>query len=271
MRMLKILSQSIITTLLSLFHIYLFVLPLRLCQHVGLPLILSLVVSQFILSIGIFLSIYIMVGRSIDIDRLKKRFPRLIMIYFVNLSIKVFSNCLYEHWHEPLHITFWSFIRSEIDVFVYLLCLDLIYYPLHKACHLYPFLFRHVHKLHHSILHPEWYETTYASIWEHLFMNLPSYIFAHCICCHVPLLSIILANARTTHDEIYGHSGTQSHGSLFILLNFPLKNLGLLISTPSHALHHKVNNYNYCKQFTIFDKVFNTFREGRRYPYDSSK
>ena len=74
--------------------------------------------------------------------------------------------------------------------------------------------------------------------------------------------------------EIFGHCGKKSYtsgypsgypsGSFF---QFPwvVKYLNIELHTEDHELHHLLNNCNYGKRFSLWDKVFNTYKSGHEY------
>lgn len=261
----KVLKHVFVTATIGVIHVACFWFPLRGGNAMGLPLWISLMASHAAVIASVAALTHLHTQEKIVWSDLQPKFPRISALMAVILVVKTLANGLYTHWDTPLVLTPWALLRTELDSLVFMMAVDLIYYPIHRLCHLYKPLYSFVHKTHHEIRDPHWYDTSYASVWEYLVINLPSYLFAHWIARDMPLLSVMIANARVSHYEGHGHSNTLSNGSLFVLLNFPLKWAGFILSTPSHTLHHGLNNYNFSKQFAILDKAMGTFKEGTPY------
>ena len=61
--------------------------------------------------------------------------------------------------------------------------------------------------------------------------------------------------------EISGHSSKKLYpsGSFSQFIWLP-RLLDISLYTEDHTLHHVLNNYNYSKRFSIWDKIFNTYK-----------
>ena len=60
--------------------------------------------------------------------------------------------------------------------------------------------------------------------------------------------------------EISGHSGKNPNGSSFVQFFWLPKIFGIELHTKDHDIHHILNNCNYSKRFSFWDKIFNTYK-----------
>mmetsp|Transcript_19999 Transcript_19999/g.39293 ORF Transcript_19999/g.39293 Transcript_19999/m.39293 type:complete len:318 (+) Transcript_19999:179-1132(+) len=84
----------------------------------------------------------------------------------------------------PLAIVVWYIDRIEVSprfpscaemlgqMIVFLLVDEVLFYYGHRACHEIPFLYKHVHKIHHQFTAPIGLAADYCHPAEHLFINL---------------------------------------------------------------------------------------------------
>ena len=140
----------------------------------------------------------------------------------------------------PIHYTSYYLSLYDIYKFIcYIICVDLYFYTTHRYCHKNLWLYRRIHKHHHTTHITVASSGFSASIIEHLIINIGSVYIPHLfIRGSYQLLCIIVC--------IGGYSSASSHS-------------GYKISY-SHNIHHQLLQYNYGNGLYIWDRIFGTFK-----------
>jgi sterol desaturase/sphingolipid hydroxylase (fatty acid hydroxylase superfamily) len=115
--------------------------------------------------------------------------------------------------------------------------------------------------MHHTFPHPIAINAFYQDPIDLLITNsLPTYVALSLI----PSISYFEWNVMLIYKnfiEIAGHSGKKSYPiSSFPQFIWLPKWLGMELYTEDHDLHHSLNNCNYSKRFSLWDKAFGTYR-----------
>ena len=145
--------------------------------------------------------------------------------------------------------------------FLFEIILDFFHYIAHRTLH-HPYLYAYIHKKHHAFTHPITIATFYHSPLDvFLSISLPTVISLWCI-PSISLFEFYLLTTYKIFTEISGHTGKMlaPTGSFPQCIWLP-KLFGIELYTENHDLHHSMNNCNYAKRFSLWDKVFCTFKE----------
>jgi len=144
---------------------------------------------------------------------------------------------------------------------LFLLVEDFSFYWLHRALHT-PFLYKHIHKLHHQYKEPNSWAVEYAHPLEYTFVNSTGLFLGPALLqAHVYTFWIWLAIRLT--EGVDGHCGYDLWFSPFRYFPFrPGANV--------HDFHHSHNVGNYCSFFTFWDKICGTDLSYKHY-MDKSK
>ncbi|EGZ27807.1 hypothetical protein PHYSODRAFT_472110 [Phytophthora sojae] len=140
---------------------------------------------------------------------------------------------------------------------------DLFHYCMHWTCHSSAWLYQHVHKQHHLHLHP-CPLSTYEQDGVDLFLtNMLPFFLAWSLSFPFSAFQLHLLFAYKTYVEVAGHSGLEVKG--FSFPQMPLLNnvTSICLRVHDHDLHHTHPRWNFAKRFSLWDKVFGTFRPGR--------
>ncbi len=139
---------------------------------------------------------------------------------------------------------------------IFLLIEDFSFYWLHRALHT-PFLYKHVHKMHHTFKQPNGWAVAYAHYLEYIFVNAtgvflgPILLKSHVITMWIWIVVRLL-------EGVDGHSGYDFWFSPFRYFPFrPGANV--------HDYHHSHNIGNYGSFFTFWDKLCGTDMSYRDY------
>ena len=161
--------------------------------------------------------------------------------------------------------TWWKFIPMT---FIFEILLDFGHYLSHRLMHSHSWLYQvSGHKTHHAIHKP----TVLAT-----FCQAPIDVFLSNI---VPVMSslwimdrafnmkftkeqLLLAFSLKTYVEVAGHVGIlDGNTTSFPQCVWLPRLFGIELHTRDHDLHHTHGGrHNFAKRFTLFDKLFNTYR-----------
>ena len=140
-------------------------------------------------------------------------------------------------------------VQLAIVVFVE----DLFFYFYHRALHESPFLYRHIHRIHHKAFAPLPLDHLYVQPLEWMLGTLGPLAGLATVNLAWGELNmwtyLVYATFREVH-ELHIHSGLRS------VLLF---RTGLLSTVDRHDLHHaRPNSGNYASSLRIWDRVFGT-------------
>ena len=131
-----------------------------------------------------------------------------------------------------------SYIKSILNIPLYIVLVDCLFYFIHKILHKVPCLYKY-HKQHHStklVVAPNGLD---ADIYEHIFLNIGS-IF-------IPYIILGFSNSFMVIYVCYASfSAASSHSGYKHSIR--------------HNLHHQYTNVNYGTGFYIMDRLFGTFK-----------
>jgi len=132
------------------------------------------------------------------------------------------------------------------SIFAFLIFSDFLIYWIHRILH-WPFFYKHIHKAHHNWLNPDPYSAFAFHPADGFIQSSPYWIFIflfplHHI-LHAVLYCFVLFWAVSIHDRIV------------------VKKWTILNSANHHFIHHRDFNYNYGQYFTLFDRIFGTYKD----------
>jgi len=155
-----------------------------------------------------------------------------------------------ESWYSPYFI---------LSSFLFEIIFDLSHYTLHRTMHSLPFLYP-IHKTHHKFLHPSAITTFYMNPLDLILSySVPLTISSHLI--ELSQFDFLLMTVYLTYQEIAGHLGKEMcPTSCFAQCIWLPRMLGIELYTEDHDLHHSQFKYNFGKRFSLWDKLFGTFK-----------
>lgn len=149
--------------------------------------------------------------------------------------------------------------------FIFELVFDFFHYWSHRIVH-NKFLYRYIHKKHHKFLYPKTIVTYYQEPLDLLITNSLPTILALLL---VPLFTLPQFNMMLIYKEfieISGHCGKLIHPtSSFSQCIWLPKLINIQLHTEDHDLHHSLNKCNYSKRFSIWDRLFGTYKAYTKY------
>ena len=182
----------------------------------------------------------------------------------VLMSSIIESVCVYQIGNVLQHSMGYIDLIYFIPVsFIFEIMFDLFHYITHRIMH-HNFFYKYSHKKHHKFPHPSSITTYYQHSFDIIITNviptfLTLYIMSQYICISYYMFTLI--NMYKTYIEIAGHCGKH----LVNTASFPQfiwlpRIFNIELHTKDHDLHHSINNCNYAKRFSLWDKLFGTFK-----------
>lgn len=148
--------------------------------------------------------------------------------------------------------------------FVFELIFDFFHYTTHYAMHRVPILYQWSHKVHHKFRYPTPLTTYYQHPTDIILTNtlpvLATLKVMSMAGIPVSFYTFCLLNMYKTYIEISGHCGKVLNTTSFPQCVWIPRWLGIGLRVQDHDLHHTLNNCNYAKRFTLWDKVFGSYR-----------
>lgn len=177
------------------------------------------------------------------------------------LTHHIITNSLCEQDEKsiPIPLIIFPFITLYFEII-----LDFFHYWTHRLSH-ETILYRLFHKTHHQSRHPMAVETFHHHPVDLILTNTIPMILT------VMLLPFCMDGlfwhrllVYKAFVEISGHtSKIMTPSGSFPQCVWIVKWLDIQLFTEDHTLHHTLNNCNYSKRFSIWDKVFGTYRRFR--------
>lgn len=144
--------------------------------------------------------------------------------------------------------------------FIFEILFDFFHYISHRALHS-KYLYKYSHKVHHKFKHPTTITSYYQDPLDLIITNSIPTMFALSLTNNISYRQFNLILIYKTFIEISGHCGKCVYPtSSFPQFMWLPKLLQIDLYTEDHDLHHSLNNCNYAKRFSIWDKIFNTYK-----------
>lgn len=170
------------------------------------------------------------------------------------------SNIIHSYFSKNIYHDIIYFIPYS---FIYEVIFDFFHYTTHRLLH-NKYIYKYIHKKHHKFNHPICITTFYQDPLDLIMTNSIPTILSLLIVPNISYLQFHFILIYKNFIEIGGHSGKNSYPtpSFPQFIWFP-KLLHIELYTEEHDLHHSQNNCNYSKRFSLWDKVFGTYKSLR--------
>jgi len=158
--------------------------------------------------------------------------------------------------------SFFQDLQSFILIsFYFEIIFDLFHYVSHLLLHKNTFLYKNIHKIHHKFKYPSCITTFYQHPVDMVLSNLiPTIITMYIIPVKPTYFQYIMISTYKVFSEISGHLGKYTKSISFSQFIWLPKMLNIELRIEDHDLHHSNNNCNYGKRFSLYDKIFGTFK-----------
>jgi sterol desaturase/sphingolipid hydroxylase (fatty acid hydroxylase superfamily) len=147
------------------------------------------------------------------------------------------------------------FLYFLIRLFLFEIVLDFFHYTFHRIAHKF-YIF---HKTHHYYNHPTILNTFYHHPIDLILLeSIPTMIGFSLVNFSEFEMEIVLVYKNFI--EISGHSGKFVKSCCFPMCVWLPKLLGIDLYTHDHDRHHSIGGCNYSKRFSLWDKLFGTYK-----------
>lgn len=168
---------------------------------------------------------------------------RLISNYYVFNEVSMYNDIIY-------------FIPIS---FIFELYFDFFHYIGHRSLHS-KYLYKYLHKKHHKFKHTTPIITFYQDPIDIIVTNVFPMMLTLYIVPRISYWQYNIIVVYKTYGEICGHLSKRCYptGSFCQFIWLP-KLFNIELYTEEHDLHHSLNNCNFSKRFSLWDKLFGTF------------
>jgi sterol desaturase/sphingolipid hydroxylase (fatty acid hydroxylase superfamily) len=143
--------------------------------------------------------------------------------------------------------------------FLFELVYDFIHYWIHRISHTNKFLYTHFHQHHHSKTTVTLMDTYYQHPIDFILSNsIPLLITISVI--NMSRYQFAMMMTFKTIVEVSGHTGKNINQKSFPQFPWIPAYFDISLCTHDHDIHHRYFNYNFSKRFSIWDKIFGTYR-----------
>jgi sterol desaturase/sphingolipid hydroxylase (fatty acid hydroxylase superfamily) len=260
------------------YFIYTFILEQKLKEELFIKILLSFLLSSFRNFFLYFLlfhniqkydSIYSnQLPIPIDDHDFRNKLPSIFLISLLDginiLLIYSFCNFIIpNHIFNDFMYDLLYFIPKSFFIEI---IFDFFHYWAHRIEHNIPLLYKHFHKIHHQHNHPTLLSTFHHHIGDLILSNTIPLFLSLYICSyffritHYMFHMIFLSKI---YIELCGHSGKKIKTGSFVQCIWLPKIFGISLYTIDHDNHHTMNNCNYGKRFSLWDKVYKTFYQDK--------
>lgn len=167
----------------------------------------------------------------------------------------------------PFSLSNWSDMLYFIPIsFLYEILFDFFHYWTHRFAHSIPYIYKNTHKLHHRNIALLPIITFVQDPFDLFLTNLMPILLTLTIIfglgINVSMLTYVCIMMYKSYIEIAGHAPIENTKSCsfpqFIWLP---KLLGIELYAKNHNRHHSYPNVNFSKRFSLWDRVFGTWKE----------
>lgn len=192
-------------------------------------------------------------------------------LYLSFASVTEYAVINYVHNSELIENICHLDVLSDLIMFVpvsfaFELIFDLVHYWAHRLLHSNPVLYKYIHKTHHTHVNI----TPIITYVQHpidLFLSnvIPSIVAIKLtetiFSIKISLFLLTCIMMYKTYIEILGHTDikTKKTGS-FVQFVWITRFLDIQLFSKHHLIHHSHVMYNFSKRFSLWDKLFRTFK-----------
>lgn len=161
-------------------------------------------------------------------------------------------------WHDLIYFIPLSFLYEVI--------FDFFHYWAHRLTHSIPYIYQNTHKLHHRniALSPviTFVQEPLDLVLTNFFPIFSTLVIFYTLQINISLFTYVCIMMYKSYVEISGHGPMENTKSCAFpqFIWFP-KMLGIELYARNHNKHHTYQHCNYSKRFSLWDKVFGTWKE----------
>ncbi len=151
--------------------------------------------------------------------------------------------------------------------FIFEIIFDFFHYWTHRIFHMNSYLYKHIHKTHHTHNHVAPIVTFIQNPIDLILSNsvplcLSFSIMKNIIGLNISLYMLICILTYKSYIEVAGHSDIETKRTCsFAQCIWLARALNITLFSKHHILHHTHVTKNFSKRFSLWDKVFGTFKD----------
>lgn len=146
------------------------------------------------------------------------------------------------------------------------LVFDFFHYWTHRLAHTNDFLYKYVHKTHHETIKLTAIVTFFQDPFDFILTNFIPYLLALSIIKYLFGIEydLLMYSALTVYKEfveVAGHTIQYKNATSFPQFMWLPRYCYIELTQKDHHNHHKYIQCNYSKRFTLWDKMFETYKD----------
>ena len=167
--------------------------------------------------------------------------------------------------------TLCNFLMFVPISFVFEVVFDFFHYWAHRILHMSPYLYKNIHKTHHTHINVTPIVTFIQHPIDLLLSNVIPSCFAYYITNYfngvilgkqINLFILICILTYKTYIEVMGHTDIKTQrSSSFVQFIWITRALNISLFPRHHIIHHTHVTKNFSKRFSLYDKLFGTFKD----------
>lgn len=201
----------------------------------------------------------------IHLHRTIPQIPDVIHYYYQASLLDAFNLYLLLHFtsnQNDIIDYLWDILFFIPKSFIFEIIFDLFHYIAHRAEHKFHIQY---HSIHHSHLHPTLLTTYVHHIGDLILSNVIPFYLTFFLCqkffFSISSYMLFMLYLSKIYIELCGHSGKDiKHIGSFVQCIWLPQLLGISLYTIDHDNHHLYNYCNYSKRFSLWDRVFGTYK-----------
>lgn len=143
---------------------------------------------------------------------------------------------------------------------------DFFHYWAHRLVHTNEFLYKYVHKTHHETVKLTAIVTFFQDPFDFILTNFIPYLLALSIVKYIfgVEYDLLMYSALTVYKEfveVAGHTIQHKNAPSFPQFMWLPRYCYIELTQRDHYNHHKYIQCNYSKRFTLWDKMFETYKD----------
>jgi len=144
-----------------------------------------------------------------------------------------------------------SMTTFSLHIFIFMIAEDVSHYVFHRLLHT-PWLYKNIHKLHHTYQAPFGLAASFAHPLEILILGLATFMGPLIIAPHY--ITFFFWVLYRQLEAVLTHSGYEIPNPVEKIVPF-------YGGVKSHDFHHKTFNCNFSSRFTFMDLLFGTYKD----------
>ena len=205
-------------------------------------------------------------NRLINLEQPKETYIYEFDFYVISSTLMetilhIFIKYVFYHRHNNEINLIYDLFSFIIISFFFEIIFDFFHYSFHYFIHYNSYFYKNIHKVHHKFKYPSCITTFYQHPLDIIITNyIPIILTLILIPIKPSYFQYNLISVYKVYIEISGHLGKYIKSTSFPQFICLPKIFNIQLKVEDHDLHHSMNNCNYSKRFSLWDKIFGTYK-----------